>query len=96
MILLKSLKHLDLHFQDIFGNTLLHLSAARGADIAVIFKAMKQGADPNAKNSAGQNFAHLLSRQFLRKLSTERLSLMSVLPKLAMLNFRFHDCDILS
>jgi hypothetical protein len=67
--------------------------AARGADIAIIFKALKQGADPNAKNSAGQNFAHLFSRRFLRQLATYRIILMPILQKLAIFNFRFHDCD---
>jgi hypothetical protein len=67
----QSLKHLDLRFRDIFGNTILHVLAARGADIAIIFKALKQGADTNAKNSAGQNFAHLFSRRFFRTLAAD-------------------------
>lgn len=90
----QSLKRLDLRFRDIFGNTILHMLAARGADIAVIFKALKQGADPNAKNSAGQNFAHIFSRRFLRTLAADRVILMYVLPELAMFDFRFNDCDL--
>ncbi|PMD34833.1 ankyrin [Hyaloscypha variabilis F] len=90
----QNLKHLDLRFRDIFGNTALHMLACRGADITVIFKALKQGADPNAKNSAGQTFAHLFSRQFLRTLAEDKIVLASVLPKLALFNFRFHDCDL--
>jgi ankyrin repeat protein len=90
----QSLKRIDLQFRDIFGNTVLHMLAARGADIAVIFKALKQGADPNAKNSAGQNFAHLFSRRFLQTLAADRLILMYVLPELAMFDFRFNDCDL--
>jgi len=90
----QSLKHLDLRFRDIFGNTVLHMLACRGADINIIFKALKQGADPNAKNSAGQTFAHLFSRRFLRTLSEDKMVLVSVLPKLALFDFRFHDCDL--
>jgi hypothetical protein len=90
----QSLKHLDGQFRDIFGNTVLHMLAARGADISVILKALKQGADPNAKNSAGQNFAHLFTRRFLQTLAADRIILIYVLRKLAMFDFRFHDCDL--
>lgn len=90
----QNLKHLDLRFRDIFGNTLLHMLACRGADISIIFKALKQGADPNAKNAAGQTFAHLFSRRFLRTLAEDKMVLVSVLPKLALYDYKFHDCDL--
>jgi hypothetical protein len=90
----QSLKHLDIRFRDIFGNTVLHMLAARGADISVIFKALKQGADPNAKNSAGQNFAHLFTRKFLQILAADQMVLIYVLRKLATFQFRFLDCDL--
>ncbi len=90
----ESLKHLDIRFRDLFGNTVLHMLAARGADIEVIFKALKQGAYPNAKNSAGQTFAHLFTRKFLQTLAADRMVLIHVLRKLASFQFRFLDCDL--
>ncbi|CZR66853.1 uncharacterized protein PAC_16754 [Phialocephala subalpina] len=57
-----------LQFRDIFGNNILHMLAARGAQISVIIEALEHGADGNAKNTAGQTFLHLLADQFLKKL----------------------------
>jgi hypothetical protein len=90
----QSLKHLDIRFRDLFGNSVLHMLAARGADISVIFKALKHGADPNAKNSAGQTFAHLFPRKFLQTLAADQMVLIFVLRKLATFQFRFLDCDL--
>ncbi|OLN93297.1 Ankyrin-like protein [Colletotrichum chlorophyti] len=45
---------------DAFGNTILHLLAASGANHAHLFKAIESSPNPSATNSAGQTFLHVL------------------------------------
>lgn len=56
----ENLLRLDMKFKDAFGNTVLHLLAARGATTALMTEAMKRGVDPNAQNTAGETFLHVL------------------------------------
>lgn len=46
--------------RDPFGNTLLHLLAARGAPHRLLYQALELVPDAAATNSAGQTFLHLL------------------------------------
>jgi ankyrin repeat protein len=89
-----SLSSLNIQFRDLFGNTVLHLLAARGAGFDVIIDALLQGVDGNAKNNAGQNFLHALCRRFLTQLATSRLALESFLQKLNAFNIKFFDRDL--
>lgn len=92
--LLKS-PDLDRRFRDRFGNTLLHMLAAREADIRAIVNALELGVDGNAKNAAGQNFLHVLPRRYLRTLTQNDWNgLMWVLQKLNRFKIRFHDRDL--
>src|SRR5579871_3070612 len=59
-----SLLHLDLTFRDNFGNTALHLLAARGASLQVIMEAIERVHDVNTVNTAGQSFLHVLEDDF--------------------------------
>jgi len=52
----QSLDHLDLKFRDAFDNTVLHMLAARGAEISLMVKVLEQRVDGNAKNTAGRTF----------------------------------------
>jgi ankyrin repeat protein len=72
----------------------LHKIAARDADIPAIVAALERGADPNAKNAAGQNFFHVLPRRFLRSLADNDWNgLIWVLQRLNRFKIRFEDCD---
>jgi hypothetical protein len=51
----KSLQTVDLGVRDAFGNNVLHLLAARGADFYLILQAMEQVPDVNAKNTSNQS-----------------------------------------
>jgi hypothetical protein len=85
-----------LDFRDKFGNTILHMIAARDADIRAIVEILGLGADPNATNTAGQNFLHVLPRRFLRTLAENDWNgLMWVMQKLNRFKIRFQDCDVL-
>lgn len=84
---------LSIEFRDLFGNTVLHMLAARGANLAVIIDALLQGVDGNAKNTAGQNFLHVLRRRILTLLATSWHTLLDFLQKLNSFNIRFLDCD---
>ena len=93
----KILKHvydLELHFRDVTGNTILHMLAARGAELAVMVDVLEQGVDGNAKNMAGQNFLHVLPRAVIRGLARNNSTLLWVLETLNRFNIRFHDCDL--
>ncbi|KAH7409198.1 hypothetical protein BKA64DRAFT_639499 [Cadophora sp. MPI-SDFR-AT-0126] len=88
-----TLDHLDLGFRDALGNTVLHMLAARGADMYVIMEALERGVDGNSKNVAGQSFLHVLPRATFRWLAKDRDDLIWFLQKLNSFNIRFHDCD---
>ncbi|KAH7336417.1 hypothetical protein BKA65DRAFT_553069 [Rhexocercosporidium sp. MPI-PUGE-AT-0058] len=90
----ESLAHLSLEFRDIFGNKVLHMLAARGAEMPVIIEALEWGADGNAQNHAGQTFLHLLPPEFLRMLARHPLTMVSVLQHLTRLNVGFHHRDV--
>lgn len=89
----QNLANLDLQFRDAFGNSVLHMLAARGANISVIIDALEQGVDPNARNSAGQNFLHVLRYRVLRNWATNPRLLIWVLQKLNTFNVNFNECD---
>ena len=91
----ESLRNLHLTFRDGFSNTVLHLLAARpDTRFGPIFQAIEDGVDPNAKNTADQNFLHVLNRQSLRNLLKFEPQLVMVLQHLNRLGVRFCDCDI--
>jgi ankyrin repeat protein len=89
-----NLSGLNIHFEDAFGNTVLHMLAVRGAHIMVMVDALKHGVDGNAKNTAGQNFLHLLCRRFLKHLAEDWNTLMWFLQTLNKFNVRFNDRDL--
>lgn len=89
----QNLANLDLQFRDAFGNSVLHMLAARGANIAVIIDALEQGVDPNSRNSAGQNFLHVLRYRVLRNWATNPHLLIWVLQRLNTFNVNFNVCD---
>ncbi|PVH88680.1 hypothetical protein DL98DRAFT_524327 [Cadophora sp. DSE1049] len=89
----ENLDCLDLEFRDALGNTVLHMLAARGADMYVIMEALERGVDGNSKNVAGQSFLHVLPRATFRWLAKDRDDLIWFLQKLNSCNIRFHDCD---
>ncbi|KAL2068927.1 hypothetical protein VTL71DRAFT_15265 [Oculimacula yallundae] len=90
----RSLTSLDLQFRDAFGNNVLHMLAARGAELRLIIEALERGVDGNERNVAGQNFLHTLPRQSIRWLAGAQHGLMWFLQKLNNFNIRFHDCDV--
>ncbi|KAL2106556.1 hypothetical protein VUR80DRAFT_6548 [Thermomyces stellatus] len=55
----------DFEERDVFGNTLMHLLAARDADHMYILQLAAQGVSCRARNSAGQTFLHLLDPSWL-------------------------------
>jgi hypothetical protein len=89
------LKGLDVQHRDQFGNTVLHLLAARGAAFSAIVEAIDQGADANAKNTAGQNFLHVLHHTSLQVLAGIPPVLLGVLEELYRFGIGFHDRDYL-
>jgi hypothetical protein len=90
----RNLGSLNIEYRDLFGNTVLHMLAARGADFPVIIDALLQGVDGNAKNTAGQNFLHVLRRRFLTLLATHWNTLLDFLQNLNSFNIKFLDCDL--
>ncbi|KUJ13222.1 ankyrin [Mollisia scopiformis] len=90
----RHLGNLNVYFRDVFGNNILHMLAARGANIDVIVDALRQGIDGNAKNTAEQSFLHVFSRHALTRLATNSLALDCFLVKLNAFNVRFFDCDL--
>jgi ankyrin repeat protein len=88
-------ENLDFNSKDDFGNTVLHLLAARGSSWDLILEVIDLGADVNAKNVAGQNFLHVLEhstfKTFVKDLSQGRLT--SILHKLDVSRFEFNHCD---
>ena len=89
----QSLWNLDPIFKDDFGNGVLHFLAARGAPLEVIAETVNLGIDVNAKNTAGQNFLHLLLPSFLCNLAENKQKFISALELLTGLGANFHDCD---
>ncbi|PMD31522.1 ankyrin [Hyaloscypha variabilis F] len=85
---------LNIEFCDLFGDTVLHMLAARGADFEVIIDVLQQGVDGNAKNTAGQSFLHVLRHRFLTVLATHRRTLFYFLQKLNSFKIKFLDCDL--
>jgi hypothetical protein len=85
---------LDTNFEDDFGNTVLHLLAARKAPLHIIFQAIEQGAaDPNAQNMAGQTFLHILDKRLLRTLLID-IWIVSFLQALNALSVKFDIPDL--
>ncbi|RKF48978.1 putative ankyrin repeat protein [Golovinomyces cichoracearum] len=89
-----SLQYLNLGFRDHFGNSVLHMLAARGASFDVIFSALERGVDGNATNTSGQTFLHVMRRQILRTCAEDSDTLMWVLQKLNPYNIKLHICDV--
>ncbi|EPE30285.1 Ankyrin repeat-containing protein [Glarea lozoyensis ATCC 20868] len=89
-------ENLDFNSRDDFGNTVLHLLAARGSSWDLILEVIDLGADVNAKNVAGQNFLHVLEHSafqtLVKDLSQGRLT--SILQKLDVSRFEFNHCDL--
>jgi len=88
----------DWTFVDQFGNNLLHVLAARDADINAIVDALERSpttlANANAKNAAGQTFLHAFPSHFLRSLQKDNWNgLMRVLQKLNKFAIRYLECD---
>lgn len=85
----------DFHLRDEFGNSILHLLAARGSSWEFILEVIDIGADVNAKNIASQNFLHVLEHSMFSTLVEElsRGRLTSILQKLDSLRFEFDHCD---
>ncbi|KAH6671011.1 hypothetical protein B0J14DRAFT_485119 [Halenospora varia] len=90
----RSIFRLDLQFRDIFGNNVLYMLAARGAQIGVIIEVLENGADGNTKNTAGQTFLHVLSISLLRTLAGSPGFLVRFLQKMIKFNIKYHDFDI--
>lgn len=55
----------DFNEVDVFGNSLIHLLAARDADHAYILQLAARGVPCYARNTAGQTFLHLLDPSWL-------------------------------
>ncbi|CAD6503348.1 BgTH12-03014 [Blumeria graminis f. sp. triticale] len=89
-----SLQNLNLGFRDHFGNTALHMLAARGASFDVILNALKSGVDGNATNTSGQTFLHVLRQQVLRMCAEDSDTLMWLLQKLNPYNIKVHVFDV--
>ncbi|KAH8803306.1 hypothetical protein F5884DRAFT_503615 [Xylogone sp. PMI_703] len=90
----RRLRGLDIGFRDLFGNSILHMLAARGADLTVMIEALLRGADGNAKNTANQNFLHVLHPRHLALLATDQYYLQTFLQQLNTFNVNFFDYDI--
>ncbi|KAF4632142.1 hypothetical protein G7Y89_g5988 [Cudoniella acicularis] len=87
--------HSGRFFPDKFGNTILHVLAARDVDINGIVQVLAAGVDGNQKNTAKQSFLHVLPRRFLRTLAENDWNgLMLLLQQLKKFHIRFHDCDV--
>lgn len=90
----RSLQHLDSSFQDSFGNTVLHLLAARGAELHVLMEAIKFVDDVNAANTAGQTFLHIYYRDFFRALTDGKADITMAMEQLDSFNIGYHHCDV--
>jgi hypothetical protein len=66
-----SLLGLHVWFKDAFGSTVLHLLAASGATSSLMTEAIKLGVDPNAQNTAGETFLHVLHPIVFRRLAQD-------------------------
>lgn len=87
------LESIDLGFKDVFGNTALHILAARGAHEILIWKAIEAGVDGNAKNAAGQTFLHVFSPKSFQ-MDEQSVALRKAFLQLASkFNIKFHECD---
>lgn len=89
-----SLQYLNLGFRDHFGNTVLHMLAARGASFDVIFQALERGVDGNATNTSGQTFLHVMRPQILHTFAADSDTLVWILQKMNPFNIKFHICDV--
>ncbi|RKF60329.1 putative ankyrin repeat protein [Erysiphe neolycopersici] len=89
-----SLQFLNLGFRDHFGNGVLHMLAARGAPLDVIFEALERGVDGNTVNTSGQTFLHVIRRQVLRNFVEDSDTLMWILQKLNPFNVKVNICDV--
>lgn len=88
------LTNMNMEFRDRFGNTVLHMVAARGAGLLIITEALQEGVDGNAKIMAGQNFLHVFHRRLISKLASEWETLLNFLLKLNRSNINFNDFDL--
>jgi hypothetical protein len=89
----RSLQHLDLGFRDNFGNTVLHLLAARGAEFSVVMEAIEYVGDANASNTAVQKFLHNFYGDLFGALAEGRADISLAMRRLEHFNARCHDCD---
>ncbi len=60
VVIYNRIKSQDINDIDRFGNSILHVAASFCAPIRYIIKLIKQGANINAVNTAGETFLHLL------------------------------------
>lgn len=90
----EDLTQLHLFVHDAFGNNLAHMLAARGASKWVITQALNY-VDGNSKNTADQNFLHLLPRSYLEKeLEGSYADFKWFILSLRGRGIRLHDCDV--
>jgi len=82
------------HLRDAFGNSILHVLAARGADWDLIIEALEKGVNGNVKNTAGQNFLHVLAPGTVTQLAEDPASLMTLIRNLNRFDIRYHDHDL--
>ncbi|KAH8588368.1 ankyrin repeat-containing domain protein [Bisporella sp. PMI_857] len=78
---------------DDFGNTILHLLAARGSRMSVIVDVIQLGIDINATNMGGQTFLHMLSQNFFVKEAEDNNDMLRILRKLHDLGAKFNSTD---
>ena len=86
-------------FIDQFGNTVLHMVAARYADINSIVSWLEQSRmtrnQANARNAAGQTFLHVFPSRFLRSLQNDKWNgLIRVLQKLNKFEIHYLERDV--
>lgn len=86
-------------FIDQFGNTVLHMLAARYADINSIVDRLEQSPmirdQANARNAAGQTFLHVFPRRFLRSLQNDNWNnLVRFLQKLNKFGIQYLERDV--
>lgn len=79
----------DLHETDVFGNTIIHISATLFATPSYLISLIKLGAKINVLNEAGQTFLHLLKPEVLNY--CDDFCYLLELLRVQGFNFRQHD-----
>jgi ankyrin repeat protein len=88
-IVQRTIRSKDVHEEDTFGNSVIHISATMLAPPSYLISLIKMGANVNRVNNAGQTFLHLIKPEALDQ-RDDFCSLLEIL-SVQGFNFRQHD-----